>query len=60
MNYSAHFIVCYLLRKYVFIVISHEIKFEVLYNFRLTWIYINVHSSVRRKILYSPMETRKV
>ena len=35
MHYSAHYIGCYLSRKCFFIIISHEIKFEVLYNFRL-------------------------
>ena len=47
MHYSAHFIV-----------ISNLIIFEVLYNFRLTSIYINVHSNARLKILFSHMVTQ--
>ena len=56
MHCSAHFIGCYVFRKCVFIVISHEIKCGVLYNFRLTsiYMYINVHSSVRPDILPPP------
>ena len=46
MHCSTHFIGSYVFRKNLFIVLSHEIKCEVLYSFRLTSWYSVVDTTV--------------